>query len=118
MQVVARGSWSLRPYGPGPHRAWARAHRLTDVTFATRREALGTLTALLRTCPPPEPAMQRLERVSAGVYRTPDGRFDVRRRPDGRWTVQCADDRWETALALSYRTLSAVRERLAYYTAR
>lgn len=74
------GRWQLTGASE-PAREWLERQRLVDVRFATRSEAVRIIAALHRADPLPQHEQVRApRRISAGLYRSACGNYDIVRR--------------------------------------
>lgn len=89
------GSWEISSNANAAEADWLDRVGLRHARFETRKEALRALVATLDACPPQEPALVPLRRVSAGRWRTADGRWAIGRGRD-RWSMRplAADNQW------------------------
>lgn len=83
-----RGEWHVTWFGDHDSWTWLVKHGLSDAKFATRREAVACLSAAMALERPParRTAQTRLVRVRAGLHRTGDGKWEVRKVPSG-WEI-------------------------------
>lgn len=97
------GSWLLGGFDDATNQ-WLIDQQLIDGRFRTLRDAVRAANAVMSVVPPPPgPRRARLRAVRAGLHRTSDGAFDVRRRVPRRST----DRRWVVVRTADGRTAQA-----------